>query len=510
MKKVLTLVLLLTAGLFMAACEETTVDDVKPEITGVGAVTINVGDTFDPMAGVKAEDEVDGIITSDIVVTGTVDTNKAGTYELTYTVKDKAGNEQVVKRTITVLGLAGLANGDFSNQLEGWTTWFNDSQDVDVEYSVVDGKAVIDIKAQSVVMDNNWWDVQLSYKTISFPKFESYTLKFTAYAENDRYLMLNLQGGGMSSKAINEEVVALGTTAQEFSFDFFSKEDVANAELQFSFGTFHKVAGVDMEKATVLGKIYISNVQIVVGPELENQAPVLEGVTDRVIEVGAESFVIKAGISVSDDFDTLTIADVVAEAVGAELTFPAVAGKYVYKYTVTDSEGLEATATRTIHVGSFNVGSFLEVGENGLPVGYEQWAADNAKQTVTTTDGVVSIDIETVGAMPWENQFKISGLMATKGTYEISFKASSSVARTIVFALEQNYGVGVERAWHRVDLTTEMQTFTFTIELSQDAKTSGAFQFFMGNSVGEVGFEDGVYVASIIQISDLMVTKQVA
>lgn len=510
MKKVLTLVLLLTAGLFMAACEETTVDEVKPVFSGITTVTINVGDTFDPKAGVTAEDDVDGIITSAITVDGTVNTAKAGIYEITYRVKDKAGNEQVQVRTVTVLGLAGLINGDFSDELNGWSTWFNESQDVTAEYSVVDGKAVVDVKEQSVLMDNNWWDIQISQKTLSFPKFESYTLKFTAYAENERYMMLNLQGGGMSSKAINEEVIALTTTAQEFSFDFFSKEDAVNAELQFSLGTFHKVTGVDLAKATVLGKVYISNVEVVAGPELENQAPVLEGVTDRVIEVGAESFVIKAGITVSDDFDTLTIADVVAEAVGPELTFPAVAGKYVYKYTVTDKDGLEATATRTIHVGSFNLGSFTNVGKNGLPVGYEQWAADNAKQTVTTADGVVSINIETVGAMPWENQFKITGLMATKGTYEISFKASSSVARTIIFALEPDYGVGVTRAWHRVDLTTEVQTFTFSIVLPQDAKYSGSFQFFMGNASGEAGFETGTYGASIIQISDLAVTKQAA
>ena len=508
MKKFLVLILLLATSVFVVACDETTVDTVKPVFSGINSVEMNVGGTFDPRAGVTATDDVDGDLTAKIMIDGTVNVNKSGVYELTYSVKDTANNEQIQIRIVTVMGLGGLINGDFSDQLNGWATWFNESQDVLAEYSVVNNEAIVDIKAQSAIMDNNWWDVQLSQKTIKLTKFESYTLKFTARAENERFLMINLQGGGLSAKAINEEHVKLETTDTQFTFNFFTKEDAIDAELQFSLGTFKNVPGIDEALQTVLGKVYISNVEIVAGPALENQAPILEGVTDRIIAVGAESFIIKAGITVSDDFDVLTIEDVTATPVGEALTFPAVAGKYVYEYVVTDSEGLETKLSRTIHVGSFNIGSFENVGENGVPVGYEQWAADNAAQVVSTTAGVVTIDITTVGAMPWENQFKISGLMAAKGTYEIKFTASSSVARTIVFALEPNYGVGVERMWHRVDLTTVAQEFTFTIVLPEDAKAPGSFQFFMGNSSGEVGFEDGSYVASAISISGLTVTKK--
>lgn len=83
---------------------------------GLNMVTINaaptikaedkvvaVGDKFDPMAGVTAKDAEDGDLTDKIVITkNTVDLTKAGTYEITYEVKDKEGNKATKTITVTV------------------------------------------------------------------------------------------------------------------------------------------------------------------------------------------------------------------------------------------------------------------------------------------------------------------------------------------------------------------------------------------------------------------------
>lgn len=59
------------------------------------------GDAFsDP--GYEALDQEDGDITDRVVVSGTVDSAKMGTYTLTYTVKDRFGNQVSVNRTVTV------------------------------------------------------------------------------------------------------------------------------------------------------------------------------------------------------------------------------------------------------------------------------------------------------------------------------------------------------------------------------------------------------------------------
>ncbi len=80
-------------------------DEANPEIilAGSTAVTHSQGLPFiDP--GVEAHDVRDGNITDQIVVTGTVDMNNTGTYLLTYTVQDGAGNSATATRTVTVAG----------------------------------------------------------------------------------------------------------------------------------------------------------------------------------------------------------------------------------------------------------------------------------------------------------------------------------------------------------------------------------------------------------------------
>ena len=52
---------------------------------------------------VEAHDVRDGNITADITVSGTVDVNTTGTYTLTYTVSDAAGNEASITRTVNVV-----------------------------------------------------------------------------------------------------------------------------------------------------------------------------------------------------------------------------------------------------------------------------------------------------------------------------------------------------------------------------------------------------------------------
>ncbi len=78
------------------------IDDVKPTISGADNVTIDEGDSFDEMAGVSANDNVDGDITADIIITGSVDVSTPKTYSLTYSVSDSAGNTTSKVRKVTV------------------------------------------------------------------------------------------------------------------------------------------------------------------------------------------------------------------------------------------------------------------------------------------------------------------------------------------------------------------------------------------------------------------------
>ena len=78
-------------------------DNVKPVITLKENSTVNVrlGDKYVD-AGATALDNIDGNITSKIITKSNVNTLKVGTYTVSYTVSDKAGNVDTKTRTVKV------------------------------------------------------------------------------------------------------------------------------------------------------------------------------------------------------------------------------------------------------------------------------------------------------------------------------------------------------------------------------------------------------------------------
>lgn len=103
-------------------------DTTKPVITLIGSasMTVTKGSAFsDP--GATATDNVDGNLTGKIVKSGSVNTATAGTYTLSYNVKDGAGNAATtVTRAVTVTaatgGVSSLAVGQQLNTNQSLTS----------------------------------------------------------------------------------------------------------------------------------------------------------------------------------------------------------------------------------------------------------------------------------------------------------------------------------------------------------------------------------------------------
>ena len=81
-----------------------------PVISVEKSTEIKKGDSFNALAGVTAQCEIDGDITSGITVQGKVDTKKAGTYTLTYSVTNSEGKTATATRTVTVTGKSGCGS----------------------------------------------------------------------------------------------------------------------------------------------------------------------------------------------------------------------------------------------------------------------------------------------------------------------------------------------------------------------------------------------------------------
>ena len=80
-------------------------DTTAPVITLLGTATVDVyQETTYIDAGATAADNVDGDITSNIMIDNPVDTATTGSYTVTYTVSDVAGNAAIpLTRTVNVI-----------------------------------------------------------------------------------------------------------------------------------------------------------------------------------------------------------------------------------------------------------------------------------------------------------------------------------------------------------------------------------------------------------------------
>ncbi len=101
------------------------VDTTAPVITVADSITVPLGGTFNIADYATVTDNADGVISaSSISVSGSVDTAKAGTYPITLTVSDAAGNSSSADIKAVVEDSGNPA--DFMKKILG--TWYKQSK----------------------------------------------------------------------------------------------------------------------------------------------------------------------------------------------------------------------------------------------------------------------------------------------------------------------------------------------------------------------------------------------
>ena len=165
MKKAFAILLSLLMLLSLAACGSKDAapaasgENQKPSIQGVQDASVEAGQSFDALSGVTAADPEDGDITGMITVESTpaldfkggkATPENAGSYELVYSVTDKAGATAEAYATLTVTKKTGeatlLKEFDFSTadtaDAHGWEAIVDGA---DAAGALKDGAFVIDI-----------------------------------------------------------------------------------------------------------------------------------------------------------------------------------------------------------------------------------------------------------------------------------------------------------------------------------------------------------------------------
>ena len=227
LRKVLSMLLAFAMILALAACGNETVNN-KPTITGVKDLTVQAGTEIDVLAGVTASDAEDGDLTSMIAVestpvltfkNGKATPEKAGTYELTYTVTDKNGESVSEYATLTVTKKTAEAvlyqefdfNGEHAVDAKGWTAYIADG--VAATGELKQGAFVFDITNPG----NGDGDIKLALAGLAV-KAADYKVKVWAKSTAKTYTHIiardeNADGwstfGGEYNKVIDTNIQAL-------------------------------------------------------------------------------------------------------------------------------------------------------------------------------------------------------------------------------------------------------------------------------------------------------------
>ena len=110
--------------ILFTACHVTIDTTTPPTITlnGKSSLTLSVGDTYTEESA-QAKDNTNKDITEDIIISGYVDTDNVGNYEVTYTASDTNGNTAKTTRSVGVEGVAGIT----VSEVEGSTVNYDET-----------------------------------------------------------------------------------------------------------------------------------------------------------------------------------------------------------------------------------------------------------------------------------------------------------------------------------------------------------------------------------------------
>ncbi len=312
--------------------------------------TLTVGDEFDPLADVTAEDEEDGDITDKIeILENEVDTTKPGKYEVTYKVTDGGGASYVKTITVTVNPKMEPLNAAPIIEAEDKTLTVGDAFDPMADVTATDAED--GNLTDKIEILNNEVDTtkpgkyEVTYK-VTDSKGASYTKTITVTV-NPKMEVLN----AIPTIKAEDKTLTVGDTFDPKAD--VTAEDVEDGDLTDKIEVLkNEVDTTKSGKYEVTYKVTdnqgasrTKTITVTVNPKIEplNEAPTID-VTDKEITVG-DKFDPKEGVTAKDKEDG-NLTDKIE--ILKNTVDPSKPGVYEVTYKVTDSKG--ASCTKTIKV----------------------------------------------------------------------------------------------------------------------------------------------------------------
>lgn len=379
-------------------------DTAEPVITGAEDVILTVGDVFDALTGVTAMDMVDGDLTSEIQVTGTVDTAVAGSITITYTVTDAAGNLASVDRVVAVVGLEddpinsgeqGIFDADTVLDFDNTQPWYLATGWGAPAFSASTTNGLLTIEHYidgTNDFGSNFWDDIVRYDNLVLLKGATYRVTIDAST--------SLVGNTEDSMILKVEN---GDTGFWEGYDVFLKLDETTQTyiLQFTWGYENTTNGlILLQVGKVEQTLEISNLTVSADFASISDSAQFFGITEEIQILVDEAFVADDGVVAVDPQDGLVTDSMTITVVGpnAETTFDSsVEGEWTFTYEYTDADTNVAQFVTTLTVVGDADAPELSGLDNGYVVGGFAWnplagvAFTDLDETLTMADFVVEV-----------------------------------------------------------------------------------------------------------------------
>ncbi|WP_342478945.1 carbohydrate binding domain-containing protein [Paenibacillus sp. FSL H7-0350] len=384
-----------------------------------------------------------------------------------------------------------LMNGDFSFGLTSWERLLTEDGGQSTA-SAVDGAAKFSITNTG----NQAYSVMLFQNNLKAAAGLDYVVEFDASASVAR--QINVKAENASYSPSIDKPVELTPEMKHYRFEFRQGTN-DTLSLKFLLG---KVGGVSVPQSH---DIVIDNVKFEIkDAPAKPQELLADSTANRVSQPIELTFIQKAewsGSIKSVKVNGVTIpAELYHVQPGAIIiqsaAFPA-EGSYII---TVEAEGyVNASVVQTILANDNNLvvnGSFTS-GSSG----WSTWSGEGGASSFQVADGIAEVQITAAGSQAWHTQLYQEKIPLEAGkTYELSFKAKSTVPRQIVVEYS---GTSAQAAQAKFDITATWATYSTQFSVTNDNPLK--LNYLIGATQGED--KTANHTAHTISFDDIVLRK---
>lgn len=426
--------------------------------SGVEDTTIDLYQEFDLLAGVKAVDGIDGELVVEVIDDDSFTNDFVGSYTITYSAKNSAGEEKTIERTIAVVKGINVLNGNFNY---GKAYWTFDKPGGDASISFKNGAATVSAKNAG----SEAWSLQLYQTNIVFEANKTYELTFKAKSSTGRSISAGFEnvGNNYAMMVSGYQAVTLNPGDDFITYSIYCTPSapVSNVKAVVYLG---RNLDVDMKASkdepidVTLDDINVKEVAIDLAkaPRFENADNVRVSTKDQFDALEPVKAFDYNGKDISDKIE---IVGEVPVSVSADTGM-------MLSYRVTDDEGNFGYINRRVAYTIAKENAWNLINEK-FDNGSQGWIADvnqtngTGAASFVASDGKMDIDISSGSNTDWHIQLHQSNIsLSANSIYRMTLVAKASAERRVTLEISDPSNNYAKLYTETYNLTTEYQTFT--------------------------------------------------